>query len=66
MTTEQAKNLSEYALTQLMDALERGPSETLKAYLRVMARFHRYSGDNILLKPAARPRDPDQAIDSSG
>ncbi len=49
MTTEQAKNLSESALTRLMEALEQGQSEALKAYLAVMSRFHRYSWGNILL-----------------
>jgi hypothetical protein len=49
MTTEQAKTLSEIATTRLMDALERGESEALKTYLRVMSRFHRYSWGNVLL-----------------
>lgn len=49
MTTEQAKTLSESALTRLMEALERGQSEALKLYLAVMSRFHRYSWGNILL-----------------
>ena len=49
MTTEQAKTLSESALTRLMEALERGQSETLQLYLAVMSRFHRYSWGNILL-----------------
>ncbi len=49
MTTEQAKQLSEDALTRLMDALERGHSEALKLYLAVMSRFHRYSWGNALL-----------------
>ena len=33
MTTEQAKKLSEDALTRLMTALEQGHSEALQAYL---------------------------------
>src|SRR5438270_13647769 len=49
MTTEQAKNLSESALTRLMEALDRGHSEALELYLAVMSRFHRYSWGNILL-----------------
>ena len=49
MTTEQAKNLSESALTRLMESLERGQSEALKRYLAMMSRFHRYSWGNILL-----------------
>ena len=49
MTTEQAKSLSENAISRLMEALERGQSEALKNYLRVMSRFHRYSWGNALL-----------------
>jgi hypothetical protein len=49
MTSEQAKTLSENALNQLMDALDRGQSDALKLYLSVMSRFHRYSFSNSLL-----------------
>jgi plasmid replication initiation protein len=49
MTTEQAKSLSESALTRLAEALDRGQSDSLKLYLRVMSRFHRYSWGNVLL-----------------
>src|ERR1700687_4136585 len=49
MTTEQAKTLSETAIKRLMDALERGQSDTLKTYLSVMSRFHKYSWGNCLL-----------------
>jgi len=55
MTTDQAKTLSEDALDRLMEALERGQSDALKAYLRVMSRFHRYSWGNILLICSQRP-----------
>ncbi len=55
MTTDQAKSLSETAIAQLMDALERGQSDTLKTYLRVMSKFHRYSWNNILLIHSQRP-----------
>jgi antirestriction protein ArdC len=56
MTTEQAKSLSESAIAQLMDALERGHSEALKLYLGVMSRFHRYSWGNTLLIYSQRPQ----------
>jgi len=49
MNTEQAKKLSEDGLTRLMEALDRGESETLKTYLKTMARFRRYSAMNCLL-----------------
>src|SRR6266567_8650228 len=55
MTTEQAKNLSEDALSQLMQALEQGQSDALKNYLRLMSRFHRYSWGNCLLIYSQRP-----------
>jgi hypothetical protein len=55
MTIEQAKTLSEDALTRLMDALERGQSDALKTYLAVAARFHRYSWGNCLLIYSQRP-----------
>jgi hypothetical protein len=49
MNTDQAKTLSEAALTRLIEALERGQSQALKLYLAVMSRFHRYSWGNVLL-----------------
>jgi antirestriction protein ArdC len=49
MTTEQAKTLSETAISRLMEALERGHSDALKTYLSAMSRFHRYSWGNVLL-----------------
>jgi hypothetical protein len=55
MTTEQAKSLSESALARLMESLERGESEGLKTYLRVMSRFHRYSWGNCMMIYSQRP-----------
>jgi antirestriction protein ArdC len=55
MNTDQAKTLSETALTRLMEALERGQSQALKRYLAVMSRFHRYSWGNVLLIYSQRP-----------
>ena len=55
MNTEQAKQLSENALEQLMAALEGGHSEALKNYLRVMSRFHKYSWGNCLMIYSQRP-----------
>jgi hypothetical protein len=49
MNADQAKSLSESALTRLMEALEQGHSDALKQYLSVMSRFHHYSWGNILL-----------------
>lgn len=49
MKTEQAKQLSETALSSLMAALDQGQSAVLKQYLAVMSRFRRYSWANVLL-----------------
>lgn len=56
MTKDQAKELSENALTRLMAALEAGQSDALKSYLAVMSRFHRYSWGNCLLIYSQRPK----------
>jgi hypothetical protein len=55
MNTDEAKTLSETALTRLIEALERGQSQALKLYLAVMSRFHRYSWGNVLLIYSQRP-----------
>ena len=49
MKIEQAKQLTEQALDQLIQALEAGKSEALKTYLATMSRFHKYSWGNLLL-----------------
>jgi len=49
MKIEQAKQLTEQALDQLIHALEAGKSEALKTYLATMSRFHKYSWGNLLL-----------------
>jgi antirestriction protein ArdC len=55
MTTEQAKALSECAISRLMESLERGDSDALKTYLSVMSRFQKYSWGNCLLIHSQRP-----------
>lgn len=55
MTTEQAKKLSEDALTRLMQALDQGQSGALTNYLATMSRFHKYSWGNCLLMHRQRP-----------
>jgi len=49
MKIEQAKQVTEQALDQLIQALEAGKSEALKTYLATMSRFHEYSWGNLLL-----------------
>ncbi len=55
MNTDQAKQLADTALTQLIEALEKGQSEALKNYLATMSRFHKYSWGNCLLIAMQRP-----------
>ena len=64
MTTEQAQSLSETAISKLMEALERGQSEALRAYVSLMSRgepqvglnrFYCYSWGNNLLIYSQRP-----------
>jgi len=40
---KQAKQLTEQALDELIQALEAGKSEALKTYLSLRSRFHKYS-----------------------
>lgn len=54
MKTEDAKTLAESALDTLAAQLDAGKSASLTAYLASMARFHRYSANNILLIHAQR------------
>jgi hypothetical protein len=55
MKIEEARKMADIALQQLAAALERGQSETLRAYLAAVGRFHRYSLRNALLIAAQRP-----------
>jgi antirestriction protein ArdC len=49
MKTEQVKQVTDKALGQLITALEQGQSATLTRYLAAIARFHRYSFNNVML-----------------
>lgn len=49
MKGEQAKQLTENALNALAESLQAGRSDTLKRFLAVTARFHRYSFRNVML-----------------
>lgn len=46
---DRAKMLTDKGIKTLVNALNLGQSDTLKAYLATMARFHRYSWHNCLL-----------------
>jgi len=55
MKMEQAKELAENALEQLILAVEQGGSDALKRYLEAMSRFYEYSFGNVMLIVMARP-----------
>ncbi|MFH1373236.1 MAG: ArdC family protein [bacterium] len=55
MKKDKARELTDKALTSLVAALEAGKSDTLRAYLSAMSRFHRYSFGNLMLIAMQRP-----------
>lgn len=55
MDVEKTKKMVDDAIGALASALEQGESDTLKAYLAAMGRFHRYSLGNAMLIAFARP-----------
>jgi hypothetical protein len=55
MKVEQARQMAKEKIKQLAQELERGQSETLKAYLAAMAKFPRYSPSNVWLILTQRP-----------
>ncbi len=55
MKAEQAKKLTDKALTGLAEALDAGKSDAMLAYLATMSRFHHYSFGNIMLIASQRP-----------
>lgn len=52
---DRIQKLADKALSALSDSLESGHSQTLTAYLKAMARFHRYSWFNSLLIWVQKP-----------
>jgi hypothetical protein len=55
MTADELKTLTTATIDALGAALDAGHSETLTAFFRAMARFHRYSFHNICPIVAQRP-----------
>jgi len=53
--TANIRRIVEHAIEDLAAALERGHSETLKRYLAMLGRFHRYSVGNSLLIWCQKP-----------
>jgi antirestriction protein ArdC len=55
MNVEEAREIAKEKTEQLAQELERGQSETLKAYLAAMAKFPQYSPNNVWLILAQAP-----------
>jgi antirestriction factor ArdC-like protein len=55
MKVEQAKQIVSKAIEELSQALDRGHSETLRNYLTVIGRFHRYSLRSEMLIASQKP-----------
>ena len=49
MKLDVATQLAEQGIDQLAEALGQGRSDTLEAYLSVLAKFHRYSFQNCIM-----------------
>ena len=49
MNVEEARQIAKGKIEELAQELEQGQSETLKAYLAAMAKFPRYSPNNVWL-----------------
>jgi antirestriction protein ArdC len=55
MNSENIKKVTNQAIEQLIQALERGHSEMLTQYLAAIGRFHRYSLRNVMLIASQKP-----------
>jgi antirestriction protein ArdC len=55
MNVEEARQIAKEKIEELAQELQRGQSETLKAYLAAMSRMPRYSLNNLRLIAAQRP-----------
>lgn len=55
MTKQAARSITEQALCDLAQQLEQGHSETLVTFLDTLAKFHRYSFNNVMLIAMQRP-----------
>ena len=53
--TNQTKQLAKEATDELIEDVEAGKSEKLKAYLTMMGKFHRFSLGNVLLIGSQKP-----------
>jgi hypothetical protein len=49
MNSENVKNITNQTIEQFIEALQAGKSKALTSYLAAVAKFHRYTFQNILL-----------------
>jgi antirestriction protein ArdC len=55
MKAEEARKLTDQALSRLAEALAQGKSDALRQYLAAMANFHNYSFGNLMLIISQKP-----------
>jgi len=55
MKRDEVRKVAREAFDQLVKDVEAGKSDTLKAYLKAMGRFHRYSVGNAILIQLQQP-----------
>lgn len=55
LNRQEVRRIARNAFNELMKSVEAGKSETLKKYLKAMARFHRYSLGNAILISCQKP-----------
>jgi len=55
MKRDEVRRIAREAFDQLVEDVEAGTSDTLKAYLKAMGRFHRYSVGNAILIQLQKP-----------
>jgi len=55
MRRDEIRKVAREAFNQLVEDVEAGKSDTLKAYLKAMGRFHRYSVGNAILIQLQKP-----------
>jgi len=60
MKRDEIRKVAREAFDQLVKDVEAGKSDTLKAYLKAMGKFHRYSVGNAILIQLQRPDDSDE------
>lgn len=55
METSKVRRMADRAMDKLVEAVEKGKSSKMQAYLAMLGRFHRYSLGNVLLIASQKP-----------